>query len=73
MELDEWKAAENSAANGDLKSANTMRMFALARVLAAAETAILLGDALSATTSLRQLERYASLMADEIDPVAACN
>ena len=62
-----WKAAEDSAARGDERSANAMRMAALANVLAAAETAILCGDGRAARDKLEQLRAYASMAAAKID------
>lgn len=69
--IETWKAAEDSAARGDRKSANAMRMVALANVLAAAETAILRGDGNAAMEKLNQLQKYASLAAKEIHAAAS--
>lgn len=66
-----WNAAEASAMCGDARSVNAMRMVALARILAAAETAMLVGDGDAAVVNLKQLERYASLAAAELSASSA--
>jgi hypothetical protein len=60
-DLESWLAAEESAGKGDLRSANVMRMCALASVLAAAESAILVGDAIQAKRKLEKLKRYTAM------------
>lgn len=60
-DLESWLAAEESAGKGDLRSANVMRMCALASVLAAAESAILVGDAIQAKRKLEKLKRYTQM------------
>ncbi len=66
-----WYAAEESATKGDLKSANFMRLFTLANVLAAAETAILVGDARRAVANLHELERYTAMTLARLEESAA--
>lgn len=70
-DVETWHAAEQSALKGDERSANAMRMVALTRMLAAAETAILVGDDDAAASNLVQLQRYASLMAAELSACPA--
>lgn len=72
--LETWGAAEESATKGDLRSANAMRMFALANALAAAETAVLKGDGKEAVERLRQLQNFTELMMRKLLDVAnACD
>ena len=59
-------AIEESALRSDARSANAMRMVELTRMLAAAETAILVGNGEVAAANLKQLERCASLLAAEL-------
>lgn len=53
-----WLTAEKGTKSGDEKSANVMRLFALAQMLAQAETAVLTGDAESAARHLRDLQSH---------------
>lgn len=62
-----WGDAEETATAGDERSANVLRIVALAQTLAAAETAVLVGDGPRAIDSLRNLQRYASLLVDTLE------
>lgn len=70
-DVEMWSTAEDSAALGDARSAHAMRMVSLTRMLAAAETALLLGDRAAAAANLMQVEQYASLLAAELSADSA--
>jgi hypothetical protein len=53
-----WLAADEGTKSGDERSANVMRLFALAQILAQAETAVLKDDVESAARHLRDLQSY---------------
>jgi len=62
-----WHAAETGTKTGDLKSQQVLRMYALAQMLAASETALLKDDLHAATVSLRELQRYAAMLEELLD------
>lgn len=64
---DMWKAAEASARQGDLRSANSLRVMALSQLLATAETAVLTGDAGTGAASLRQLRWFAAQLVEQLE------
>jgi hypothetical protein len=62
-----WQAAETGTKTGDLKSQHVLRMYALAQMLAGSETALLKDDLQAAAASLRELQRYASMLQELLD------
>ncbi len=65
-DVETWSAIDNCDTRGDVRSAHAMRMVSLTRMLAAAETAMLLGDRAAAAANLKQVEEDASLLAAEL-------
>jgi hypothetical protein len=57
-----WLTAQEGTKSGDDKSANVMRMYALAQMLAEAETALLRDDLEAAALFLRDLQTYTEHM-----------
>lgn len=53
-----WLTADKGTKSGDDKSVNVMRLFALAQMLAQAETAVLVEDVESAARHLRDLQSH---------------
>jgi len=65
-----WQAAETGTKTGDLKSQHVLQMYALAQMLAAAETALLKDDLQAAAVGLRELQRYATMLQELLDEAA---
>ena len=65
-----WDAAEHGTKLGCERSANVMRLYALSRLLAEAETAVLTGEDASAAEKLRHLQAYCEKMIERLAPKA---
>ena len=65
-----WQTAETGTKTGDLKSRHVLRMYALAQMLAGAETALLKDDLQAAAVGLRELQRYATMLQELLDEAA---
>jgi hypothetical protein len=63
-----WEAAENDTKNGGPRSANAMRFYALARMLAEAETSALTGSNAEAAEQLRGLQAHAEKLVTMLAP-----
>ena len=65
---DIWEAADKSTKGGMDRSANAMRFYALARMLAEAETSALTGSDVEAAQQLRELQAHAEKLVSLLVP-----
>ena len=66
-----WDAAVEHGAKGGARSVNAMRFYALAKMLAEAETAWLSDNDLQSAKRLRQLQAHCEKMISELAPAAS--
>ena len=66
-----WDAAVEHGAKGGVRSVNAMRFYALAKILAEAETAWLSDNDRKSAERLRQLQAHCEKMISELAPKAA--
>lgn len=66
-----WNAAVEHGAKGGVRSINAMRFYALAKMLAEAETAWLTGNDQQSVERLRQLQAHCEKMIAELAPGAS--
>jgi hypothetical protein len=64
-----WDSAPAHGERGGVRSANAMRFYALARMLAEAESAWLTGDSQQSMQRLRMLQAHCEKMIAELGPV----
>lgn len=69
---DLWDSAEVVASGADLRSLNAMRFYALAKMVAEAESAWLTGDKAKAVEHIRELQAHSEKMISGLVPEAAC-
>ena len=63
-----WDSAEKLADKGGAPSANAMRFYALTRMLAEAETAVLIGSDAEAADLVRELQAHCEKMIGILSP-----
>lgn len=65
---DIWDSAEKLVGEGSARSANAMRFYALAKMLAEAETAMLTGDDAKSAEQLRELQAHSEKLVGILVP-----
>jgi hypothetical protein len=60
--MDVWASADKLVGKDGARSANAMRFYALARMLAEAETAMLMGRSLESAELVRELQAHCEKM-----------
>jgi hypothetical protein len=69
---DLWDAAQQESDKGGVRSVNAMRFYALAKMLAEAETQWLSGNDQAAAERLRHLQAHCEKMIAALAPAAPC-